>query len=91
MPDDITIHQDTTLNAGKFALVLPIAGVVLLLSAGVLWGTVQANVSTLQEDVRVLRIEVQSRESKDAVALMFGDVRARLTRIEALLDRPSLR
>lgn len=85
--DPIVVHQDTTLNAGKLSIVLPIAGVVMILSAGIMIGTMQSEVRILREETRALRAEVNTRESKDAVALMFGDVRLRLGRIEALLDR----
>lgn len=85
--DEITVHQDTTLNTSRLSLVLSLGGVVAILSAGIMIGTVQSKVATLQYEVHQLRTEMQTRESKDAVALMFGDLRARLSRIESLLDR----
>ena len=93
MSDDaIVVHQDTTLNAtGKWSVVLGLGGITALLAAGIMIGKTQSKVETLQDDVRALRIEVQTRESKDAVALMFSDVRERLRRIESLLDNPTAR
>lgn len=87
MSEEITVHQDTTLNTNKLTLVLSAGGVVALLTAGMLYGTITARVETLQEDMRVMRADMQGKEGKDAVALMFGDLRARLSRIESLLDQ----
>ncbi len=88
MPDEITVHQDTTLNtSGRWSVAFGLGGMIALLTAGMMYGTMRSTVDTLQDDMRMLRTEVQTRESKDAVALMFGDLRARLSRIESLLDR----
>jgi hypothetical protein len=87
MMDEITVHQDTTLNAGRWSIAFGLGGMIALLTAGMMYGTMRASVDTLQDDMRQVRAEMQTRESKDAVALMFGDLRARLSRIESLLDR----
>jgi hypothetical protein len=87
MQEEIIVHQDTTVNTNKLSLVLSIGGVISLLTAGALYGTITSRVETLQEDMRVMRADMQGKEGKDAVALMFGDVSNRLSRIEALLDQ----
>ena len=87
MPEEITVHQDTTLSTGRMSFVLSVGGVIALLTAGMMYGTMRTEVSNMRDEVSSLRTEVQTRESKDAVALMFGDLRARLSRIESLLDR----
>jgi hypothetical protein len=87
MEHEMTVHQDTTINTNKLTVVLSVGGIVALLTAGALYGTITAKVDTLQEDMRVMRVDMQSKEGKDAVALMFGDLRARLSRIESLLDQ----
>jgi hypothetical protein len=86
--EEITVHADHQVKTSKLTIVFGLSAVLALLTAGAMYGAMNERVHSLSQDVTALRSEVGTRESKDAVSLMFGDVRARLGRIEALLDRP---
>jgi hypothetical protein len=90
--DEITVHADHSMkSANKITIVMSLGLVAALIAVGRLWGQMDARMHTIENDQASIRVEFRTElsqlERKDAVALMFGDVRARLTRIEALLDR----
>ncbi len=85
--DDVQLVTNEKGGVAKATVLLGGGSLVLLVSASMWIGRLQSQTESNRDELRAIRVELQSRESKDAVALMFGDLRARLSRIESLLDR----
>lgn len=80
MESEIIVHQDTTVNAGKLSFVLSLAGIVAILGAGAVYGSMNARLDRVEH-------EVETRAPASEVRQGFTQLDARLSRMEASLDR----
>lgn len=80
MDGEITVHQDTTFNAGRLTVVMGIGSVIAIASAGAIYGGISARVDRVERDVH-------ERAPSAEMQAGFRALETRLVRIEQGLDR----